>query len=44
VTRFSVNKEPAVLSAPLWRPLRVRGDLQNGNVARRKEPLYEDLT
>jgi hypothetical protein len=23
-TRFSVNNEPAVLSASLWRPLRVR--------------------
>ena len=28
-TRFSVNKEPAVLSASLWRPLRVRSNTWN---------------
>jgi hypothetical protein len=43
-TRFSVNKEPAVLGASLWRPLRVRGDLRNGIITRKKEPLYENLT
>jgi hypothetical protein len=42
--RSSVAMEPAVLSASLWRPLRVRDDLQNGFIARKKEPLSENLT
>ena len=42
--RFSVTKEPAVLGASLWRPLRVRGDLRNGIITRKKEPLSENLT
>jgi hypothetical protein len=43
-TRFSVNNEPAVLSASLWRPLRVRVDRRNGIIAHKKEPLSENLT
>jgi hypothetical protein len=41
--RSSVNREPAVVSASLWRPLRVRGDLRNGIIARKKELQSENL-
>jgi hypothetical protein len=41
-TRFSVAKEPAGLSASLWRPLRARDDLRNGIIVWKKEPLSEN--
>jgi hypothetical protein len=41
--RSSVNREPAVVSASLWRALRVRGNLRNWVIARKK-PLSENLT
>jgi len=41
---LSVVIEPAVLSASLWRPLRVRNDLQDGNIVKRKKPLSENST
>jgi len=37
----SVNKEPAILSASLWRPLRVRGNLANGIITQKMALLLK---